>query len=75
VPKVAKLSIEDPDAGVRKKAIRVLSSTARNYQPALDEGVKSLPKEITGEGSYDAGDMDSVDKLIQAVRDYNDSKH
>lgn len=71
IPKVAKLAYEDPDQGVRKKAIRVLSSTSRNYQPALDETVKSLPSSITGDRKYNAEDMDSVDQLIQALRDYN----
>ncbi|KAL1303969.1 hypothetical protein AAFC00_000416 [Neodothiora populina] len=71
IPRVAKLSHQDPDHGVRKKATRVLSSTSRNYQPALDETVKHLPSEITGNEKYDAGDMESVDKLIQALRDYN----
>lgn len=43
----------------------------RNYQPALDESVKSLPKEVVGERSYDAGDMDEVDVLIQALREHS----
>lgn len=70
VPKLVKLSLKDVDQAVRKKAIRALSSTVRNYQPALDEAVKCLPSSVTGDKSYDAGDMDSVDSVIQAVRDH-----
>ena len=71
IPKIAKICTDDPDQGTRKKAIRALSSMSRNYQPALDESVKSLPSSITGDGQYDAADMDSVDALIQALRDHH----
>lgn len=70
IPKVTKLIIEDSNAVVRKRAIRVLSSEIRNYQAALDEAVKHLPTEVTGVGNFDAADMESVDGLIQALRDY-----
>lgn len=56
---------------MRKKAVRALSSTSRNYQPALDETVKHLPLSITGDKKYDAADMESVDGLIQALKDHN----
>lgn len=68
IPKVCKL-VDDADAGVRKKAIRAVSSCVRNYQPALDEAVKYLPKDVVGEGRYDAEDMDSVDVLVNALRE------
>lgn len=68
ISKVAKL-VSDSDAGVRKKAIRVISSEVRNYQPALDEAVKFLPEEVVGEGKFDAEDMASVDVLINALRE------
>lgn len=70
IPKIIKLVLEDQDAGVRKKAIRVLSSEIRNYQPGLDEAVKHLPAEIIGVANFDAGDMESVDGLIQSLRDH-----
>jgi hsp70-interacting protein len=54
---------------VRKKAIRVISSEVRNYQPALNEAVKFLPEEVVGEGKFDAEDMASVDVLINALRE------
>ena len=68
IPKVAKL-VDDGDAAVRKKAIRVISSEVRNYKPALEEALKYLPKEVVGEGKYDADDMESVDVLINALRE------
>ncbi|KAI5258898.1 hsp70-like protein [Aureobasidium subglaciale] len=68
IPKVAKLC-SDADAGVRKKAIRVISSEVRNYQPALDEAVKFLPEDIVGDGKFDAEDMASVDVLVNALRE------
>ncbi|THW08914.1 hsp70-like protein [Aureobasidium pullulans] len=68
IPKVAKLC-SDPDAGVRKKAIRVISSEVRNYQPALDEAVKYLPEEIVGDGKFDAEDMASVDIVVNGLRE------
>jgi hsp70-interacting protein len=68
LPKLAKL-VSDPDAGVRKKAIRAISSEIRNYQPALTETLKHLPKDIVGEGNFNADDMDSVDSLINALRE------
>ena len=68
IPKVAKLC-SDEDAGVRKKAIRVISSEIRNYQPALDEAVKFLPAEVIGKGKFDAEDMASVDVLVNALRE------
>ncbi|KAG9675461.1 armadillo/beta-catenin-like repeat-containing protein, partial [Aureobasidium melanogenum] len=68
IPKVAKLC-SDADAGVRKKAIRVISSEVRNYQPALDEAVKYLPAEIVGEGKFDADDMANVDVLVNGLRE------
>lgn len=54
---------------MRKKAIRVISSEIRNYQPALDEAVKFLPAEVVGEGKFDAEDMASVDVLVNALRE------
>ena len=68
IPKVAKL-VDDANAAVRKKAIRVISSEIRNYQPALDEAVKYLPKEVVGESKYNADDMESVDVLVNALRE------
>lgn len=64
-----KLATEDPDQGVRKKAILALSSGVRNYQPGLDAAVEHLPEAQKVEGKVDAGDMDAVDAVIQKLRD------
>ncbi|OCK85275.1 hsp70-like protein [Lepidopterella palustris CBS 459.81] len=69
IPKLIKLATEDPVEKVRKKAIYALSSAVRNYQPALDAVVESVPEDYKPETKLDATDMDSVDSLIQKLRD------
>jgi len=70
VPKLAKQATEDSDLAARKKAVNALSSEVRNYQPALDELEKSLPESVWKRKGLEAGDMDSVDEVIQALRDH-----
>ncbi|KAK4550806.1 hypothetical protein LTR36_000386 [Oleoguttula mirabilis] len=69
VPKLAKLATEDESQAVRKKAVNALSSSVRNYQPALDELEKSLPESVWKRKGLDAGDMAAVDEVIQTLRD------
>ena len=69
VPTMIDLAIEDPIQAVRKKAILALSSTVRNYQPAMDVALKHLPAEFQPGGSIDAGNMEEVDTVIQKLRD------
>lgn len=69
IPILVKLSIEDPNEPVRKKAIYALSSEVRNYQPGLDAAVRALPKGIAPEGAIDAGDMEAVDRVIGQLRE------
>ena len=70
IPRLAKLATEDGDQVVRKKAIGALSSEVRNFQAGLDELEKSLPKELWAGGKgWDAGDMETVDEVMQKMRD------
>ena len=62
------LSIEDSHEPVRRKAIYALSSEIRNFQPALDAALRTLPKGIAPEGAIDAGDMEAVDRVIEQLR-------
>ncbi|OCL12916.1 Fes1-domain-containing protein [Glonium stellatum] len=72
IPTLVRLAIEDTHYSVRKKAILALSSAIRNYQPALDEAIASMPKEHTVDQKLDAADMDSVNILIQRLRDHSE---
>ncbi|KAF2015337.1 Fes1-domain-containing protein [Aaosphaeria arxii CBS 175.79] len=69
IPTLINLATQDKDKSVRKKAILALSSTVRNYQPALDETVAKVPAEFKPEGKLDAEDMASVDSLINKLRE------
>lgn len=68
VPKIAKLAVEDPDPAVRRKCIYALSSTVRNYQPALNEAIKNLPSDIASSQEVDATDMEAVDTIMDNLR-------
>lgn len=69
IPTIVELATEDSDPDVRKKAILALSSATRNYQPGLDAALASLPEEHKVNKKLDAADMDSVNILIQKLRD------
>lgn len=69
IPTLVNLATADKDKTVRKKAILALSSTVRNFQPALDETVEKMPAEFKPAGKLDANDMSSVDSLVQKLRD------
>jgi len=69
IPTLVKLATEDPHPVVRKKAILALSSSVRNYQPALDAAVSSMPEEHKIENNLNAADMDSVNTFIQKLRE------
>jgi hsp70-interacting protein len=74
IPTLVTMSTNDSNQAVRKKAILALSSGIRNYQPALDEALKSLSGEHKVEGPVDAGDMATIDTIIQKLRDASASK-
>ncbi|KAL6719629.1 hsp70 nucleotide exchange factor fes1 [Lecanora helva] len=67
--KLVKLAIDDPNEGVRRKAIYALSSETRNFQPGLDIAVRALPKDFAPEGAIDAEDMEAVDRVIEQLRE------
>lgn len=69
VNKIVTLAVEDSDAAVRRKAIYALSSSVRNYQPALNEAVKKLPKDIVGVDQVSASDMDAIDAIMGKLRE------
>lgn len=69
IPTLVTLATSEKDKSVRKKAILALSSTVRNFQPALDETVEKMPAEFKPSDKLDANDMASVDTLIQKLRD------
>lgn len=69
IPTLVKLAREDPVETVRRKAIYALSSETRNYQPGLDEALRSLPKDFAQEGAVDATDMEAVDRITNRLRE------
>ena len=74
IPTIVKLAMDDPNEPVRRKAIYALSSEVRNFQPGLDEAVRTLPKSIVPEGAIDAGAMDAVDRIIDKLREESSRK-
>ena len=69
VEKLCKVAVEDQDKQVRRKAIYALSSSVRNYQPAMNEAVKFLPKEIVQSETVQAEDMDTIDGIMGRLRE------
>lgn len=69
IPTLAKLSMEDPSEGVRRKAIYALSSGIRNYQPGADVAIKALPLGMRITDTLDAGDMDAIDRIMDNLRE------
>jgi hsp70-interacting protein len=69
VPKLCKAAVNDSDKAARRKAIYALSSSVRNYQPAMNEAVKNLPKDIVGADQVSATDMDTIDAIMAKLRE------
>lgn len=69
IPTLAKLSLEDPNEAVRRKAIYALSSGIRNYQPSADAAVRALPLGMRVGDTLDAGDMEAVDRVMDNLRE------
>jgi hsp70-interacting protein len=63
------MATSDADKKVRKKAIFALSSSVRNFQAALDAAVEHMPAELKPQEKLDANDMQSVDVLINKLRE------
>jgi hsp70-interacting protein len=64
-----RMATEDTDPKARKKAITALSSTIRNFQAGLDEALTHMPAAYKPTDNIDANDMDSVDLLINKLRE------
>lgn len=62
------LSAGEP-TDVRRKAVYALSSAGRNYQPAMDFITDELNKQGHPADKVDSTDMDSVDKVIDPLRE------
>ncbi|KAK5208457.1 hsp70 nucleotide exchange factor fes1 [Exophiala xenobiotica] len=69
INKLCQVALDDVDQKVRRKAVYALSSGIRNYQPAMNEAVKQLPKEIVGPDQVSAADMDVIDAIMGKLRD------
>jgi len=70
IPPLVKLATgEEEDKLVRRKAVYALSSSCRNYQPAMDELVTELVKLGRKQEKIDASDMDACDVLIGGLRE------
>ncbi|RMZ78979.1 hypothetical protein DV737_g3631, partial [Chaetothyriales sp. CBS 132003] len=55
--------------GIGKLCKMALNDSDRNYQPAMDEAVKNLPKDIVGPDQISASDMDVIDAIMAKLRD------
>ncbi len=69
IGKLVQVSLHDTDKATRKKAVYGLSSAIRNYQPAMNEAVKRLPKDIVGPDQVSAADMEVIDAIMSKLRD------
>lgn len=69
IPTLVRMATGNDETKVKKKAITALSSSIRNFQPALDDAVTHVPDEFKPPGKLDANDMDSVDILINKLRE------
>ena len=74
ISELVRLAIEDTNEAVRRKSIYALSSEIRNYQPGLDEAIKSLPQALKPDGKVDAGDMGAVDRITDRLREDSKAK-
>jgi hsp70-interacting protein len=69
IPTLVRLATQDTDKKVRKKAITALSSAVRNFQAGLDTSLEHMPAEFKPKQNLDANDMESVDLLINRLRE------
>ena len=74
IPTLVKMATDDTNQAARKKAILAISSGVRNYQPALDKAIESLPADRKVHGKVYANDMGAVDGIIQNLRDESAKK-
>lgn len=69
IPTLVRMATGTDETKVKKKAITALSSSVRNFQPALDDAVSHVPADFKPADKLDANDMDSVDILINKLRE------
>ncbi|KAL2855496.1 nucleotide exchange factor Fes1-domain-containing protein [Aspergillus pseudoustus] len=69
IPTLVSMSTTDKTLAVRKKAIYAISSGVRNYQPSMDVLTEHLPEGYAN-GKVDAGDMDTVDAIMNKLRSH-----
>jgi hsp70-interacting protein len=69
IPTLVRMATTDMDQMARKKAIFALSSSVRNFQPGLDIAVSHMPDNFKPTDKLDANDMESVDSLINKLRE------
>lgn len=69
VKTIASMSVDETDSAVRRKAVYALSSSVRNFQPAMNEALTVLPKNITGPDHVNAADMDVIDAIMGKLRE------
>jgi len=69
ISKVARMAVEDSDNAARRKGVYALSSSVRNFQPGMDEALKTLPSNVTGPDHVNAGDMDVIDAIMEKLRE------
>ncbi|KAJ5669233.1 Hsp70 nucleotide exchange factor fes1 [Penicillium macrosclerotiorum] len=67
IPILVTMATTDANPAARKKSVYALSSAVRNYQPAMNELVKSLPEGYPKD-KVDSGDMEAVDAIINQLR-------
>lgn len=54
---------------MRRKAVYALSSGVRNYSPALEILAQELPEKLRPSKAIDAGVMEEVDTVIDALKE------
>ncbi|KAF3050676.1 hsp70 nucleotide exchange factor fes1 [Didymella keratinophila] len=69
IPTLVRIATGNDETKVKKKAVTALSSSVRNFQPALDEAVSHVPADFKPSGPLDANHMESVDVLINKLRE------
>lgn len=67
--KIVDMFLNDPVEKVRSKAVYAISSTIRNYQPAMDTALDKLPSRIKGTDTYHHEDMEGLDRLVSVMRE------
>lgn len=69
ITKISEMAINDQDTAARRKAVYALSSSIRNFQPGMNEALRTLPTNITGPDHVSASDMDVIDAMMAKLRE------